>query len=200
MSAVVDAVFAVPTLPEVKAVLIGLRGQMDEFGRLMEDLESTGDLYKASACDAAEDAMVKAAEDLVTIGQFSNRSVVSLSTMLMSTHEPCKTTKVKDPYTDKAMRKAAGAKGTKSTSAGDMSMEYPTSLDVGGKGIWLPINLDSKAPSGYAQMELDAGVEGSGRDWWRDAGWRIRLADQGVRQAEAGQGDPAAHLPACWGC
>ena len=68
MSAVVDAVFTVPTLPEVKAVLIGLRGKMDEFGRLMEDLESTGDLYKASACDAAEDAMVKAAEDLVTIG------------------------------------------------------------------------------------------------------------------------------------
>ena len=29
-------------------MLIGLRGKMDEFGRLMDDLESAGDLYKAS--------------------------------------------------------------------------------------------------------------------------------------------------------
>jgi hypothetical protein len=157
MSAVVDAVFTSPTLPEVKAVLIGLRAKMDEFGRLMDDLDSTGDLYKASACDAAEDAMVKAAGDLVTIGSFSTTSAVNLSTMLASTHEPCTTTKVKNPYTDKAMRKVAGSKGTKTTSAGDMSMQYPTSLDVADTGIWLPINLDSKAPSGYVQLEFTQG-------------------------------------------
>jgi hypothetical protein len=160
MTAVVDAVFEPPTLPEAKAVLIGLRGKMDEFGRLMKDVDSTGDLYKASACDAAEDAMVRAAADLVTIGSFSTTSATSLSTMLMSTHEPCKTTKVKDPYTDKAMRKAAGAKATKTTSAGDMSMQYPTSLDVAGTGVWLPVNLDSTAPSGYVQVVLTQGAKG----------------------------------------
>ena len=71
MTAVVDAVFEVPTLPEVKAVLIGLRGKMDEFGRIMDDLESAGDLYKSLACDAGEDAMVQAAENLVTVGQLA---------------------------------------------------------------------------------------------------------------------------------
>ncbi len=77
--------------------------------------------------------------------------------MLGATQDPCKTTKVKDPYSDKAMRKAAGSKGTKTTAAGDMSMQYPTSLDIGGKGVWLPINLDSTAPSGYVQIELTQG-------------------------------------------
>lgn len=157
MTAQVEAVFEVPTLPEVKAVLVGLRGNLDEFGRIMDETELAGDLYKASACDAGQDTMVDASMDLVSAGQFANRSALNLTKMLAATHEPCKTTKVKDPYTDKAMRKAAGAKGTKTTSAGDMSMQYPTSLDGAGKGIWLPINLDSNATSGYVQLELTQG-------------------------------------------
>lgn len=156
MTAVVDAVFTdSPTVPaEVKATLIGLRANLDGFGRIMDDLELAGDLYKMSACNAGDDAMESAAEDLVTTGQFSNRTMVSLSTMLGGTQERCKTTKVTDPFTNKAMRKTAGATKTKNTSAGDISMQYPTSLDVGGKAVWLPINLDSEAPSGYVQVEL----------------------------------------------
>ena len=128
MTAQVDDVFEVPTLPEVKAVLIGLKANLDEFGRIMDETALAGDLYKMSACDAGQDATVDASMDLVSAGQFANRSALSLTSMLAATQEPCKTTKVKDPYTDKAMRKAAGAKGTKTTSAGDMSMQYPTSL------------------------------------------------------------------------
>lgn len=159
MTAVVESVFTdSPRVPaEVEVTLIGLRANLDEFGRIMDDLETAGDLYKVSACNAGDDAMESAADDLVTTGQFSNHTVVSLSTMLGGTQERCKTTKVKDPFTDKAMRKAAGAKNTKSASAGDMSMQYPISLDVGGKAVWLPINLDSEAPSGYVQVQLTQG-------------------------------------------
>ena len=156
MTAQVDGVFEVPTLPEVKAVLIGLKSNLDEFGRIMDETALAGDLFKMSACDAGQYTVVEAATDLVTAGQFANRSALSLTTKLAATQPPCETTKVKDPYTDKAMRTAAGAKGTKTTSAGDMSMQYPTSLRAG-KGIRLPINLDSKAPSGYVQVELTQG-------------------------------------------
>jgi hypothetical protein len=159
VNAVIDTVFTdSPTPPaEVKAVVSGLRAKMDEFGRIMDDLDMAGDLYKVSACNAGEDKMVQASDDLVVVGQFTNHSVVSLATMLGRTQERCRTTKVTDPFTDRAMRNAAGATKTRKASAGDLSFQYPNSLDASGKVVLLPINLMSKAPSGYIQVEVTQG-------------------------------------------
>lgn len=158
MTSVVDSVFAGnDSLPEVKAVLIGLKSNLDDFSKVMDRVEQAGNLYEQSACDAGRDTLADAADQLVTTGQFSNRSIVSLAGMLAGSHPPCKSTTVKDPYSDKAMRKAAGSKATKTTSTGDMSMEYPTSLDVGGKQVFLPVNLNSKAHSGYVKLEFTRG-------------------------------------------
>lgn len=158
MTSVVDVVFAdSDSLPEVKAVLIGLKSNLDEFSNVMDGVAAAGNLYMASACNAASSALADAADHLVTVGQFNSNSTASLAQMLTGARPPCKSTTVKDPYSDKALRKAAGSNGSKTTSAGDMSMDYPTSLDVGGKQVFLPVNLDSKAPSGHVQLVFTQG-------------------------------------------
>jgi hypothetical protein len=83
---------------------------------------------------------------------------VSLSRLLSTTHKPCKSATVKDPYSDKALKKASGAKSVKTTKVGDMSMDYPSSVDLGGP-TWLPLNLDSSAPSGFVQVTLTQGAK-----------------------------------------
>lgn len=168
------------TMPgEVKAVLTGLRGNLAALESVMADLVVVGDLFKAGACDTASDMNVQAGEDLVTYGTFSNNSVVSLTRMLSGTHKPCKSTKVGDPYSDKALRRAAGAKTTKSAAAGDITIEYPATLDVGGKRVYLPLNLDSAAPSAYVQLVFKQGskelVAVGGGTPAGESGVRIRL-------------------------
>jgi hypothetical protein len=92
---------------------------------------------------------------------------VSLSRLLSTTHKPCKSATVKDPYSDKALKKASGAKSVKkasgaksvkTTKVGDLSMDYPSSVDLGGP-TWLPLNLDSSAPSGFVQVTLTQGAK-----------------------------------------
>lgn len=161
MSAVVDAVFddGPTTAAEVKAVLGGLQAKLSAFANVMELLDDAGDLYAASACNVAEEFVAQASEELVAAGQFNNESVVSLSKMLAATRGQCKTTKVKKPFSDKQMRKATGAVKTKTVTAGEMSMRYPTSLSARGRTIWLPINLNSSAPSAYVVVELRQGAK-----------------------------------------
>lgn len=157
MSSAADAAFAgQDDQAEVKAVLSGLKGKMNDFEANMNIIQNAGDLYLMNACDLAGDAVVKAADDLVSVGSFVNHSMVNLGTMLGATLKPCKSATVKDPYSDKALKKASGASSVKSVQVAGMTMDYPTSLDLGGT-VWLPLNLDSSVPSGYVQVALRQG-------------------------------------------
>lgn len=159
MTRLVEDVFAkAPTKPAaVKIVLRELKSNLDESTTIMNDLATGADLFKSYACQAGGDRITKAAQDNVDEGKFQIRKFASLSQMLAGAQPPCKSAKVKAPYSDKALRKAGGSKSSKTTTAGDMSMDYPTSLDVGGKQVFLPVNLDSKAPSGYVTLEFTQG-------------------------------------------
>ena len=39
-----------------------------------------------------------------------------------------------------------------------MTVDYPSSIDLGGP-TWLPLNLDSSAPSGFVQVTLTQGAK-----------------------------------------
>ena len=157
MTSTADAVFAGhPTQPEVKAVLIGLQGKLDEFGANIDTIESAADAYMANSCDAGSSGVVTGADNLVSVGQFITHSMVNLAVMLGQTNKPCKSASVRKPYTDKAIKNASGSPSVKSVKAGGMTMEYPGSLDLDKAG-GLPFNLDSAAPSGYVQVVLSQG-------------------------------------------
>lgn len=159
MTSVADTVFeGHSSQPEVKAVLWGLRGKLDEFGANMDTIESAGDSYKVNSCDAASGAVVTGADNLVSVGSFINHSAVSLATMLGQTNKPCKSATVRDPYSDKAMKKASGSSSVKSVKVSGMTMDYPGSLNLG-KSVWLPLNLDVTAPSAYWQVVLTQGAK-----------------------------------------
>jgi hypothetical protein len=158
MLSVTDSLFEVPTLAEVKATVKGLSPKVDEFEAILKTIEAAGDSYKIGDCETGQASWLKASDDLVATGQYSNRTVVSLSRLLSTTHKPCKSATVKDPYSDKALKKASGAKSVKTTKVGDMSMDYPSSVDLGGP-TWLPLNLDSSAPSGFVQVTLTQGAK-----------------------------------------
>ena len=112
--------------------------------------------------------------------------------------KPCKTTKVKDPYTGKGDAQGRGREGDQDhVGRRHDAMQYPTSLDIGGKGVWLPVNLDSKAPSGYVQVELTQGPKDLAADWWRDAagesGLRIKVFGK-PKPGKATCGSPSSLL------
>jgi hypothetical protein len=158
MLSVTDALFEVPTVAEVKAVVRGLSPKVDEFEAIIKTIEAAGDSYKIGDCDTGQASWLKASDDLVATGQYSNRTVVSLSRLLGATHKVCKSATVKDPYSDKALKKASGAKSVKTEKLGDMSVDFPSSIDLGGS-TWLPLNLESSAPSGFVQVTLAQGAK-----------------------------------------
>lgn len=156
MTSSADAIFAGnPNQAEAKSILQGFAGRLNEFEASMNLLRNAGDLLLMTECQAATDAEVKAADDLVATATFINHSLVSLSVMFGSV-QTCKSADVKDPYSDKALKRASGSPSVKSMQLPGIAVEYPGSLDLGG-AVWLPLNVASTTPSGYVQLELRQG-------------------------------------------
>jgi len=185
MTSTADAVFdGHPEQPEVKAVLLGLQGKLDELGANIVTTENAAYAYMANSCDAGSAGVLTAADPLVSVGQFINHSIVNLATMLGQTHKPCKSASVRKSYSDKAMKNASGSSSVKSVTAGGMTLEYPGSLDLD-KG--LPFNLDSDAASGYVQVVLSQGPKALAA-----VGGGTPSGESGIRLKVLGKAKPGA--------
>lgn len=149
-----------PNKVEAIAAIEELGVLIEKFGLIMMKLDTAGDQYRVSACDAGDGTTADAADELVVAGQRNATLVVQrLISFMVASKEDCDKVKTTKPMSDKKVRKTSGSKAVKTKKVGDMTVDYPTSMDVGGKGVWLPLNVSSTSPSAYLQLEFKRGTK-----------------------------------------